>query len=117
MVKTLISTLSALSLVLMLGCTQESPSETAHDVSKAQQNGAEEVAEARQDAAKDVNEERKDVSEAATEGAHDVALERAEAAHKVAIEKCEAMTGDARDQFNRRTRFEASTKSPFLIND
>lgn len=77
--------LSAIALILLAGC-EETPSETAKDVS-----------EAREDAAEDINASREDAMIKAAHAAFDVAEAEAQGSSKVATERCGALAGAEKD--------------------
>ncbi|HVF35956.1 MAG TPA: hypothetical protein VND91_11595 [Candidatus Saccharimonadia bacterium] len=104
--------------VLMLAACRETPTETASDVAKAQEEAARESSEARREARESVAEADADVAEAArahdaageatrkklsaveaeamiehANASYDVAIAETEGRHAVATEACDALTG------------------------
>ena len=78
-----------LAIVMALAACQETPQETAEDVSDARVEAAEDTREARQDYVE------ADTMEDAIDEREDLELAAAEGAYEVAKEQCDALEGEA----------------------
>ena len=83
-----------LAIVMALAACQETPQETAEDVSDARVEAAEDTREARQDYVE------ADTMEDAIDEREDLELAAAEGAYEVAKEQCDALEGEAEEACN-----------------
>src|SRR5262249_39076337 len=96
--------LMAIALLLAsVGCSRaESPTETRHDTTQAQQQAQKKVADAQKDAAETkakaqekMSEDAQDATNEQQKSQYDVAMAKAEGDAKVALEACESESGAA----------------------